>query len=113
MTLADGEGVSLHRSLTDLLAKLPRIDVAAAHALADRCANKAGDENFALLLDFLDEWLHQRLLAARGEPVARLARWAEVWEKARHAARDVEAYNLDRKPFVLATLGLLAEASAA
>jgi len=33
--------------------------------------------------------------------------------KARHAARDVEAYNLDRKPFVLATLGLLAEASAA
>ncbi|MEW9304338.1 DNA polymerase III subunit delta' [Labrys neptuniae] len=113
LALADGEGVSLHRSLTDLLAKLPRIDVAAAHALADRCANKAGDENFALLLDFLDEWLHQRLLAARGEPVARLARWAEVWEKARHAARDVEAYNLDRKPFVLATLGLLAEASAA
>lgn len=111
LTLADGEGVALHRALSDLLAKLPRIDVAGAHALADRCANKAGDENFALLLDFLDEWLHQRLLAARGEPVQRLARWAQVWEKARHAARDVEAYNLDRKPFVLATLSSLAEAA--
>ncbi|GLS20300.1 DNA polymerase III subunit delta' [Labrys miyagiensis] len=113
LTLADGEGVALHRSLTELLAKLPRIDVAAAHALADRCANKAGEENFALLLDFIDEWLHQRLLSERSEPAHRLARWAEVWEKARSAARDVEAYNLDRKPFVLSTLSMLAEASAA
>ncbi|CAM5766479.1 DNA polymerase III subunit delta' [Labrys miyagiensis] len=113
LTLADGEGVALHRSLTDLLSKLPRIDVAAAHALADRCANKAGDQNFALLLDFIDDWLHHRLLSERGQPPHRLARWAEVWEKARSAARDVEAYNLDRKPFVLSTLSMLAEASAA
>jgi DNA polymerase-3 subunit delta' len=113
LTLADGEGVALHRSLGDLLAKLPRIDIAAAHALADRCANKAGDENFALLIDFIDDWLHERLLAERSQPPHRLARWAEVWEKARNAAREVEIYNLDRKPFVLSTLSLLAEASAA
>jgi DNA polymerase III subunit delta' len=113
LTLADGEGVALHRALMGLLATLPRIDVGAAHALADRCANKAGEENFALLLDFIDEWLHQRLLSERSQPAHRLARWAEVWEKARSAARDVEAYNLDRKPFVLSTLSMLAEASAA
>jgi len=112
LVLADGEGVALHGALRELLSRLPRIDVAAAHALADRCANRAGDANFALLLDFLDEWLHERLLAERSQPAHRLARWAEVWEKAREAARDVETYNLDRKPFVLSTLSMLAEASA-
>ncbi|MDQ0392950.1 DNA polymerase III subunit delta' [Labrys monachus] len=113
LVLADGEGVALHGALQGLLSRLPQIDVAAAHALADRCANKAGEENFALLLDFLDEWLHERLLAERSQSLRRLARWAEVWEKARDAARDVEAYNLDRKPFVLSTLSMLAEASVA
>ncbi len=41
----------------------------------------------------------------------RLARVAEVWEKINHAARDVEIYNLERKPLVFAAFGLLAEAA--
>jgi DNA polymerase-3 subunit delta' len=34
---------------------------------------------------------------------------AEVWEKVNRAARQVEEYNLDRKPLVFAVFGLLAE----
>jgi DNA polymerase-3 subunit delta' len=34
---------------------------------------------------------------------------AEVWEKVNGAAREVEDYNLDRKPLVFAVFGLLAE----
>jgi len=113
IALASGDGVKIHQSLSGLLARLPQIDVAAAHALADRCMGKGSEENFALLLSFLDDWLHQRLLAEQGAPAHRLARWAEVWDKSRSAARDVEAYNLDRKPFVLSTLSLLAQASRA
>ena len=111
ITLAGGDAVTIHQSLMGLLARLPNLDVAAAHALADRCMGKGTEENFALLLAFVEEWLHQRLLAERGAPAHRLARWAEVWDKARSAARDVEAYNLDRKPFVLSTLSMLAQAS--
>jgi DNA polymerase-3 subunit delta' len=45
-----------------------------------------------------------------GEP-ARLAQVAEVWEKLNGAAREVETFNLDRKPMVFAVFGLLAEAA--
>ena len=41
----------------------------------------------------------------------RLARLAEVWEKIIRAARDTEAYNLERKPLVFSVFGLLAEAT--
>jgi DNA polymerase-3 subunit delta' len=36
---------------------------------------------------------------------------AEVWEKINRAARDTEAYNLERKPLVFSVFGLLAEAT--
>ncbi|MDQ0468796.1 DNA polymerase III subunit delta' [Labrys wisconsinensis] len=111
LVLAEGEGVALHQALLALLARLPDIDVAAVHALADRCAGKAGDANFELMLAFLEDWLHERLTVEQGAPAHRLARWAEVWDKARDAARDVEVYNLERKPFVLSTFSMLARAS--
>lgn len=113
IALAEGEGVGLHASLSALLARLPEVDAAAAHALADRCAGKAGEANFGLVVAFLQDWLHARMLAERGAPADRLARWAEVWDKTRDAARDVETYNLERKPFILSTLSMLARASRA
>ena len=42
---------------------------------------------------------------------AQMARTAEVWEKVNRAAREVETYNLERKPLVFAVFGLLAEAA--
>jgi len=36
---------------------------------------------------------------------------AEAWERINQAARDAETYNLERKPFVFNTFGLLAEAT--
>jgi DNA polymerase-3 subunit delta' len=111
ITLAEGEGISLHQALMRLLEGLPRLDLAAAHALADQCAGKRGEENFTLLLSFLQDWLHARLDAERDAPPHRLARWAQVWEKADRAAREVEIYNLDRRPFILSTLSMIAEMS--
>jgi DNA polymerase III subunit delta' len=113
ISLAEGEGVALHAELSAALRRLPDLDTRALHALADRCAGKRGDENFALLMTFLADWLHDRLRQeAEGSP-GRLARWAEVWEKASRMGRDVETYNLDRKPFILSTLSMLAEVSRA
>ena len=112
LSLAQGEGIAVHQALSALLARLPALDVALAHQFAERMSNKAGEESFALFRTFLDDWLHQRILIeAQSQPADRLARWAEVWEKARDAARDVEVFNLDRKPYVLSTLSMLAAAS--
>ena len=45
--------------------------------------------------------------------VPRMARVAEAWEKVNRAAREVETYNLERKPLVFAVFGVLAEAARA
>jgi DNA polymerase III subunit delta' len=55
--------------------------------------------------------MHDRVDAERAAAPARLARWAEVWEKAAGSARDVEVFNLDRRPFVLSIFSMLARAS--
>ena len=34
-----------------------------------------------------------------------------IWDKINRAARDVDTYNLERKPLVFAVFGLLAEAA--
>jgi DNA polymerase-3 subunit delta' len=42
-----------------------------------------------------------------------LARVAETWERINGAARNVEEYNLERKPLVFTVFGLLTEAARA
>jgi DNA polymerase-3 subunit delta' len=56
------------------------------------------------------DWLAAAATRA-GEPAARLARFAEAWEKVRRATVETEAYNLDRKPMVFQVFSDLAEAT--
>ena len=68
----------------------------------------------AAFIDSVDRWMSERLRADDAHANAnlpRLARLAEVWEKINRAARDTEAYNLERKPLVFSVFGLLAEAT--
>jgi DNA polymerase III subunit delta' len=39
------------------------------------------------------------------------ARLAEVWERVNRSARDVDTYNLERKPLVFSVFGALAQAA--
>ena len=59
------------------------------------------------------QWLAVGAAGRRRAPARQLARTAEVWEKVNRAAREVETYNLERKPLVFAVFGLLAEAARA
>jgi DNA polymerase-3 subunit delta' len=61
-------------------------------------------------VDSVNAWLSVRLDTS-GPDSARLARVAEVWEKVNSSARDVETFNLERKPLVFNVFGWLAEAS--
>jgi DNA polymerase-3 subunit delta' len=65
-------------------------------------------------MDLVNGWLSAKLTEAQRQPPQRqpqMARVAETWDKINRAARDVEAYNLERKPFAFAVFGALAEAA--
>jgi DNA polymerase III subunit delta' len=107
--LLSGDALKMRERVTALLAALPSVDPMALHALGD-ALGRADPQAFAAFVDTVREWLSARLGRGAGEP-ARLAQVAEVWEKLNGAAREVETFNLDRKPMVFAVFGLLAEAA--
>jgi DNA polymerase-3 subunit delta' len=107
--LLEGRTLALRQHILDLLARLPEVDPRALHALGDAMG---GTDPKALeaFMDLVNGWLSARLGDA-GQEKARMARVAETWEKVNNAARDVDTYNLERKPLVFAVFGALAEAA--
>jgi DNA polymerase-3 subunit delta' len=113
LTLLGGQALKLHQKTAALLAMLPQVDPRELHALGDALG---GSDRVALsaFIDSIDRWVSERLRADDANANAnlpRLARLAGVWEKIDRAARDVESYNLERKPLVFSVFGLLAEAT--
>lgn len=104
LSLLASDGATLRKAVSDLLDRLPSIDVKASHTLAEDLAKRGGEERFALFVGLVQDWLHDRARAGAAVREPRLARFAEVWEKTARAAREVEIFNLDRRPFVLETL---------
>ena len=90
-----------------MLARLPAVDGGDLHALGDRIR---GNEELTIFAETVGDWL-AAAATRTGEPAARLARFAEAWEKVRRAAIETEAYNLDRKPMVFQVFSDLAEAT--
>src|SRR6478609_6773431 len=113
LTLLGGDAIKLQQRTAALLATLPQVDPRELHALGDALG---GSDRVALaaFVDSVERWVSARLRADDANANAnlpRLARLAEVWEKINRAARDTEAYNLERKPLVFSVFGLLAEAT--
>jgi DNA polymerase III subunit delta' len=109
LTLLGGDALGLHQRTVALLNSLPHVDQKALHALGDVLG--AQDRTaIAAFMDTIDRWMSERLQAPDANAnLARLARLAEVWEKVTRAARDTEAFNLERKPLVFSVFGLLAD----
>src|SRR5262245_53027176 len=107
LALLGGPALALRQRVLAQLAALPATDAKALHALGDALSGP-DDGAFAVFVEVVRDWLSARLDAEPREP-RRLARVAEVWEKVNRAARQVEEFNLDRKPLVFAVFGLLAE----
>jgi DNA polymerase-3 subunit delta' len=108
LSLLANDGAGLRSSVAALLDHLPEIDVRAAHALAEDLAKRGGEERFALFVSLVGDWLHARAVDGAAVREPRLARFAELWEKTARSAREIDVFNLDRRPFVLATLTELA-----
>jgi DNA polymerase-3 subunit delta' len=111
LTLLGGDALKLQQRTAALLASLPQVDPRELHALGDALG---GSDRVALaaFIDGVDRWVSEKLRADDANAnLPRLARLAEVWEKIVSAARDTEAYNLERKPLVFSVFGMLAEAT--
>ena len=112
MRLLSGRGLALSRRLEDVLASLPEIDWTIVHEIADSVVGRDGSDDFETTLATLFDWMDRRVRSSDA-PAARLAPLAEVWEKIAASAREIEAFNLDRRPFILSTFADLAAAARA
>lgn len=70
---------------------------------------RAEREVFATFVETVQAWLSAELHRPP-QDVQRLAPLAEAWGRIDAAARDVDIYNLDRRPFIFSVFGWLAEA---
>jgi DNA polymerase-3 subunit delta' len=111
LMLLEGDALELRQQVLDLLARLPALDPRALHALGDEIAGTQA-ETLSAFMDAINAWLGTRL-SSGAQDTARLARIAEVWASVNQAAREAEAYNLDRKPLVFSVFGQLVEAARA
>lgn len=126
LRLADEGGLQLYRDLVKLLQPLPRLDVPAVQALADRLSRNGSEESYrtfvALLLDWLARLVRRGAVGEAGEESvpgedavaarllgeANLEQWLAVWEKISRLAARAEAVELDRKQVVLSAFSWLA-----
>jgi DNA polymerase-3 subunit delta' len=108
IALAGGPMLALREKVEALLRALPSTDPHVLHAVGDELDRDRG------LLDVfvgaVRDWLSGRL-DTQSSNLRQLARTADLWERLNRSARDVEIFNLERKPFVFLVFGLLAEAS--
>ena len=105
--LLDGPTMALRQRVLELLEQLPEPDPRALHALGEAIGG-TDPKTLEAFMDLVNGWLSARLgQASQGN--AQMARVAETWEKVNRAAREAEAYNLERKPLVFSVFGALAE----
>ena len=102
-----GSALELRRQLTALLDRLPALDPRALHALGEKLAGTDA-ATLAAFMDTVNGWLSARLRAGK---LVQMAAVAETFESINRSARDIDEYNLDRRPFVFAAFDELAEAA--
>ena len=106
LALAVGPLAAVRGEVAAQFDRLPATDARQLHGLADSL-DKAGDDIFDMFIETARGWLSARLDHER-EP-ERLAKIADAWDRLGVMARDVDTYNLERKPLVFAIFALLAD----
>jgi DNA polymerase-3 subunit delta' len=105
----DGSALALRQKVFDLLEQLPNPDPRALHGLGDALSGTE-PQTLSTFMDMVNAWLAARLDPGQ-RSAAQMVKTAQAWDKVNRAARDVEIYNLERKPLVFSVFGLLAEAA--
>lgn len=91
--------------LDRLLAGLPALSPADAQEIAELVNGKSLQQPLDLFVDALQSHLRADLhRRAEAGDMRQLAARAELWDKLARTAREVDVFNLDRRPFVLSVL---------
>lgn len=124
--LRDG-GVDQFREMIKLLTPLPRLDLAALHALGDQLSRVNAGQSFETMMALLTAWLARMIRAGAagvmpedriaGEAAlmqrlllaAPLDQWTGVWENINNLLRRTGSVNLGRKQVILSIFSSLAE----
>jgi DNA polymerase-3 subunit delta' len=110
LELLDAEKVAFIDQVTRLLDSLPRTDTKQVLALAEALARRDADDSYDLALETVQRWVSERLREQAGLGASRLAPLVEVCEKIGRSAREIDVFNLDRRPFILTMFDDLADA---
>jgi DNA polymerase-3 subunit delta' len=105
LLLGGEDNLAVLNMTRELLAQLPEVPSASIAALGD----KLRGDNLEVFAEAVGDWLAEAA-TGNGEP-ARLAQFAEAWDKVRRATATAEIYNLDRKPLVFQVFTMLSEAA--
>ena len=118
LALQAAGGLELHARIDRLVGTLPAVDWSSVHALGDELVGAAAEQRFELFFELLLDTLARLTRAAatgdgyEGEVdlarrlvgPARLATFADLWERVARAKADALALNLDRKALILETV---------
>jgi DNA polymerase III subunit delta' len=110
LELLDADKVTFIEQITRLLDGLPKPDAKQIYALAEALAKRDADDSYELTLETVQSWVSKRLHEQAGLGSSRLAPLVEVCEKIGRSAREIDVFNLDRRPFILAMFDDLADA---
>jgi DNA polymerase-3 subunit delta' len=110
LELLDADKVGFIDQVSRLLQSLPSTDVRQIHALAEALARRDADDSYELALETVQRWVTERLREQAGLGASRLAPLVEVCEKIARTAREIDVFNLDRRPFILTLFDDLADA---
>jgi DNA polymerase III subunit delta' len=109
IALIGGPLLAVRERVIELLELLPATDPRALHALGESL-ERADRLVLATFVDVVRDWLSARLAGELSEG-GRLVRLAQAWDDVNRTAREVEMFNLERKPLVFKVFGWLAEAA--
>lgn len=106
----DPETLSLIMGTRSILSGLPTVPLKAVQTMAEALAGRAGETDFFLFLETVEDWVNAQIHALAGHGPHHLAPLAQVWEKIAETVRETDALNLDRRPVVLSIFHDLADA---
>lgn len=110
VALVDGQAGAVRQQVADLLRALPDTDPRGLHALGealDRDRDRGG--LLEVFADAVRDWLSARLTREGGD-LAKLARFADLWERLNRAVGDAQVLHLEKKPLVFLIFRLAADA---
>ena len=114
LRLLAGDSLKLMTSIEQLLERLPDVDWRKVQSLADSVSKRENTADFEAVIAAIQDWMSNRVRDAAGQgerPAAKLAPYAQVWEKFARTVRETDIYNLDRRPLILNIFADLASAT--